>query len=363
MQNNLERIISFIRTRRLFVCVVILPTVLAALYFGLIASDIYISESQFVVRSPEGQTATPLGFLFKGSGFNRAQDDSYTVQKLIVSRDALHQLDKSMNIRKIFQKGDIFSSFASFGIYNSFEDLYLYYQNRVLTAIEADSSIITLSVRSFDAQDSQKINQRLLEMSEELVNRLNERGRKDMIRFAAQEVADAEEKAKKVALLLAEYGVVNPAQESAIKLQQIAKLQDELITVNANLIQLQTLAKENPQIPVLQKRAQVIEANIDKILKGLGQNASVSDSADFQRLVLENDFARNRLASALASLENARNEAQRQHFYLERIAQPSLPDEAMEPRRLRGIAVVFVVGLIFWGVLSMLIAGIREHLD
>jgi capsule polysaccharide export protein KpsE/RkpR len=40
-----------------------------------------------------------------------------------------------------------------------------------------------------------------------------------------------------------------------------------------------------------------------------------------------------------------------------------MPDEPEEPRRLRGIFATFVLGLVAWGVLSMLLAGIREHQD
>jgi capsular polysaccharide transport system permease protein len=48
---------------------------------------------------------------------------------------------------------------------------------------------------------------------------------------------------------------------------------------------------------------------------------------------------------------------------LERIVQPSLPDAAMQPRRLRNIFTVFLLGLVAWGVITMVYAGIREHLD
>ena len=65
----------------------------------------------------------------------------------------------------------------------------------------------------------------------------------------------------------------------------------------------------------------------------------------------------------MTSLEQARNEAQRKQLYLERIVQPSLPDVAVEPRRLRGVAATFLLGLVAWGILSMLIAGVREHQD
>jgi len=49
--------------------------------------------------------------------------------------------------------------------------------------------------------------------------------------------------------------------------------------------------------------------------------------------------------------------------YLERIAQPSKPDIAMEPRCLRSIFATLMLGLLAWGVLGMLIAGVREHQD
>jgi len=63
----------------------------------------------------------------------------------------------------------------------------------------------------------------------------------------------------------------------------------------------------------------------------------------------------------MTSLQAAEDEAQRKQAYVERIAEPSRPDEAAEPRRLRGIFATFVLGLIAWGILRLLLAGLREH--
>jgi capsular polysaccharide transport system permease protein len=357
------------QTHRLLWLTVVLPTLAAIVYFGFIASDIYISESRFVVRSPERQTASPLGMLLKGTGFTRSQDDSYTVQDFILSRDALRALDEKLDLRAAFNKGDMFSRFPGLDWDGSFENMHRYYQRMVGVQLDPVSSIATVTVRAFNADEAQKINRRLLEMGEALVNQLNERGRQDMIRFAANEVVQAEEKAKRAALALAAYrnmkGVIDPEKQSAIPLQQVAKLQDELISTKAQLSQLQFSARANPQIPVLQKRIQMLEGEIERESAKVagGSRSLASKAAEFQRLALEKEFADKQLASALASLEQARNEAQRQQLYLERIAQSSLPDAAMEPRRLRAILAVFVLGLIAWGVLSMLIAGIKEHQD
>ena len=354
---------------RLLLFTVIAPTFLAIIYFGFIAADIYISESQFVVRSPQKQSASPLGLFFQSAGFSRSQDDSYTVQNVITSRDALRELEKHLNIRHSFSKGDFVSRFPGLDFDNSFENMHRYYLKRVSAQLDNSSSIITLTVRAFDPQDAQKINKILLDMSERLVNQMNERGQRDMIRFASNEVAAAEEKAKQAGLALAHYrnqrGVIDPERQSAISLQQIAKLQEELISVRTQLAQLQALAADNPQIPIYQKRISVLESEIAKATQGMagGDRSLASKAAEFQRLSLEREFADRQLASALISLEGARNEAQRQHLYLEKIAQPSLADNAMEPRRLRSIIAVFLIGLVSWGVLSMLIAGIKEHQD
>lgn len=41
------------KVNRLFLACVVAPTLLSSVYYGLIASDVYVSESRFVVRAPE----------------------------------------------------------------------------------------------------------------------------------------------------------------------------------------------------------------------------------------------------------------------------------------------------------------------
>ena len=214
------------------------------------------------------------------------------------------------------------------------------------------------------------MNRRLVEMSEALVNQLNERGRQDLIGFAAQEVVDAEKNAKVAGLALARYrneqGVIDPEKQSAIPLQQIAKLQDELLATRVQIVQLKKLAKDNSQLPVWRQRARLLEQEIQAEtfrVAGGSDHSLASKATEYQRRALEKDFADKMLASAMSTLEQARNEAQRQQLYLERIAQPSKPDQAMEPRRLGAVVAVFVLGLVSWGILGMLIAGIKEHQD
>ncbi|BAI97851.1 MULTISPECIES: capsular polysaccharide export protein [Sphingobium] len=355
----------------LFLIAVIIPTLLATLYFGFLASDVYISESRFTVRSPEKSTPTGLGALFKSSGFANAGDEVYAAQDYVQSRDALEALNRKNAFMRAYSAPSIsvLDRFAGMGWGTTFEDLYKYYKKKVDVKYESSSSIVTLTVRAYTPQDAGRFNEQLLEMAEATVNKLNERGRQDLIRFAQREVDDAKAKSQSAALALSAYrnaaGVVDPEKQATVQIQMISKLQDELIATRTQLTETRTVSPQNPQIEVLTARAESLSNEIDKQL-GLvaGSSKSLSSrAAQYQRVLLENQFADKQLASALASLDEARNEANRKQAYVERIVQPNVPDEPLEPRRWRGIVSTLVLGLAAWGILSMLIAGMLEHKD
>jgi len=43
--------------------------------------------------------------------------------------------------------------------------------------------------------------------------------------------------------------------------------------------------------------------------------------------------------------------------------QPNLEDKAEEPRGIRSVFTVFVIGLIAWAVVSLVLSAVREHGD
>ena len=359
----------FSRVDRLFLLTVVAPTALAVLYFGLFASDVYISESRFVVRSPDKPATSGLGVLLKSAGFSNAGDEIFAAHEFVQSRDALKELNRDNAVVRAFGNSNIsiFDRFNPLGLSGSFEDLYDYFRGKVTVDYATTSSITTLTVRAYNPQDAQKFNRLLLERSEELVNRLNTRGRSDLVQFATEEVVQAKMAAREAALSLARFrnarGIIDPEKQATLQLQMVSKLQDELIGARTQLQQLRAMAPENPQIPILEVRINSLSREIDEQL-GLvaGSRRSLSaTAAQYQRFELEREFADRRLAAAMNSLEEARNEARRKQAYVERIVQPSLPDEAKEPRRLRGIFATFVLGLVAWAIMTMLIAGIREH--
>jgi capsular polysaccharide transport system permease protein len=136
-----------------------------------------------------------------------------------------------------------------------------------------------------------------------------------------------------------------------------------MIAAKTELAQLRRYAPQNPRIPVVQTQIGTLKAEINRELGEVaGNRGSLAASAvQYQRLTLESEFAEKQLGGALASLEEAQNEARRKQVYVERIVQPNLPDAPIEPRRLRGIFAALVLSLLGYGILRMLLAGVREH--
>lgn len=354
----------------LMLITIVLPTLAAILYFGFMASDVYVSESQFVVRSPDKPTTSGLGVILKTAGFSNG-DEVYSAQSYVLSHDALRAINRNNDFRNAYSAPNIsiFDRFDPLGWNASFENLYRYYRKKVSIEHDSTSSISKLTVRAYSPEAAVKFNRELLEMAEAKVNLLNERGRQDLIYFAQKEVDDAKAKSRDAALKVARFrnvsGVVDPEKQAAVQLQLISKMQDELIASRNQLMQLNAFAPANPEIPVLKTKIGALSHEINlELSKVAGSSRSLSAAAaQYQRLQLESQVSDKQLAASIASLEDARNEARRKQAYVERISQPNVPDEALEPHRLSGIFATFVFGLIAYGIISMLLAGIREHHD
>ena len=354
-----------------FLLIVALPTTLAILYYGFIASDVYISESRFVVRSPERPNQLGLGALLQGTALARSQDESYSVQDFMLSRDALRELDQKLHVRQAWSDRtlDGVSRFTGLDWDGSFEALHRYYQKQVNVDYDNASSISVLTVRAFSPEKARDINEALLLMGEHLVNNLNMRSRQDLIEVAQREVATAEERSRNASLALSGFrahdGVFDPNAQSALQLQGVAKLRDELLATEMQLSDLRRLSPNNPQVATLNAHVAELRRQVGSESERVtgGQGSFSGKSPAYERLVIEKTFADQQLGAAMSGLETARREAERKQLYLERLVQPNLPDHAVEPKRLRAVLTVFALGLILWGVVSLVLAGVREHSD
>jgi capsular polysaccharide transport system permease protein len=359
------------RLNLLFLGVVVLPTAIAWLYFGSVASPAFHSESRFTIRSAQRSAPdSPISALISGSLFTRSQDESYVIQDYLLSRDALRALEEKLPLRQNFSDSriDTLQRFPQPWHDATFESFHRFFMDKVQVSFDPVSGITTLKTVAPTAALSQQINAELLKLSEALINALNTRGRADLLKLARQDQADAEQRLKDASAAIAGFrskgAVFDPERQASLQLQQVNRLQDELLSVRTQVSQVRALTPDNPQLPALRRRAEILEAEVaaetNRVLGGTDKSLA-SKAAKFDRLTLEKTLAERQLAATLVALETAQQQSDRKQMYLETIVQPSTPDRAAEPRRVRAVMLVVVFSVMLYGVLSLLLAGVREH--
>lgn len=359
------------RKRRWFLLAVVLPTLLAALYYGLIASDIYISESRFVIKSPDqkrGQTST-LANLVQTTGLSGGQEQTNEVLTYVRSRDALKALQKAVDIRGKFStpEADALSRFPQPFSDRSFESLFKYYGKRVDARLDSETSTALIKVQAFTPQDAYLINRELLDLSEALVNKLNGRAQSKGIIEAQKQVELATQRARAARVALSQYrnaqALIDPSKQAVGVLEIANTLTAERAALQAQLDLMQRLTPNNPSIPALRNRISAIGTQIasqDSRVVGNGSGIA-SKLGGYENLLVEQEFATQSLNAASAALVQARAEAQRQQFYLERVVDPNVPDTPLLPKRLLNVLVVFAAASCLYFIAWMFMVGVLEH--
>lgn len=371
-RQRLQSTKALLRRLRWFMLFVVLPVALAIVYYCLIASDQYISQSRFIVKSPgqRGAQVSTLASLIQTTGLSRGQEETNSVLDYIRSRNALSDLQKRMDVGAVFADPEA-DRLARYPIplYDpaKFENLYDYYQGKVETHLDNETGLAVLSVRTFDPAEARRLNAHLLALSEELVNRLNERAHRQAIEEAEQRVREAQARVRAARVSIGRFrnsqALIDPQAQAGGIFEVVMQLTAQRAAVQAQLDQTLTTAPANPAIATLRGRIAAISHEIDGLAgQVVGTDRAIASKlGPYENLLLEQEFATQTLTAASAALEQARTEAQKQQFYLERVVEPNQPDLGLYPNRLLSVLIIAGAALCLYLIGWMLVVGILEH--
>ncbi len=344
-----------------------IPTLIAAIYYGGIASPQYQSISMVSVQSNDagGTSFEPLAALLPPAGAGR---DTLLVREYIRSRDLVKLLIDNDGLREHYSDPheDWLSRLSANA---SLEATYHYYLDKVNVEHDQASGTLTIKVLAFSGEKAQQLNKAIIAAAEKMVNQLTERARQDRIRVAEEAVDKNGARLAKAREALLELqhqrGEIDPTKEAETILKVKGELEGQLATAKAELDSLEAVMRgDAPQVLQQRRKVSSLQRQIDRQTSRLtdaksgGVNSSI---ASFEPAFIQKELAEKAYETALKTLEIARVEASRQHRYLVTISSPSLPDVATHPKRLWKIATVFMISLSLLGVLGLLMATIREH--
>ena len=353
-----------------FTVIVAIPTILAAIYYFLLAAPIYASYAQFEVKSQnQNPVLSGIGGFLQSTGVASTPNDAYTVDAFLVSRDALRALQRNPGIGAMYARpeADFLARFPVFFLPANFEWLWWHFTEWTEVDFDSDTNITTLSVYAFRPEDARAIADRLLVLGEQEVNRLNDRMRNDTLAGSRREVAELQARAQAIQEKITAFRnrelYLDPTETSTQSVTLLSTLESQLVSTRASLGQLEHSAPASPQIPSLRAQERALE---DQVTAELKKEAGGSDTlaprlAQYQQLLFEQQNVQTMLTAALTSLESAEATVQQQQLYVARVEEANLPDYPWYPYRIFDTFVVLVTLLLIYGIGRIVVAAVREH--
>ena len=355
---------------RSLLTVVGVPTLLAVIYFGFIASDVYVSETRFSIQSATSGGSTGLEALISVPIVSSGGKEVMVVTDYVESQDMMQKIQDKLDIRSHYSDESI-DRLSRLHTDATVEEMLEYFREHVHMLRDSQSDVITLTTRAYDPATAQQIAKIVIELSERLVNTMSARMEDDALQTAKSEVAIAEEKVKAASASVTAFrrtsSSLNPAAESSALLGIVSGLESRLVETQALLSEKLSYMREGaPEIVTLRNRITAISRQMRLERGRLSGGDSEFEMGGlieaYQPLILDQELAAQQYASALSSLELARIEAQRQKQYLVTFIQPSLPDEAVEPHRLNRIITVMVFSFLVYLLFGLMWSALKDHI-
>ena len=367
--------------RMSFALAVVTPTLATLIYTSLIAAPEFVSESKIAVRagsdarvpvtnrvsaasSTSGVTTTISG----AGAITSTSQDAFIVADYIRGHSIISDIGGKPVIDDIYaDQGDWFSRLSKKA---SAEEIKEYWRWKVTANIDTISSIVTLYVRTYRAEDSRRLSEMILERSEALVNSISERSRQDALRRAEAELQATRERLGQARQALLEFrnktNQVSPVLSASTIEETINQLtRDRLKLENARATMFGVVSDESPTRRLLDSQIEAINHQIEKLRSALsGQeqpSAIFGQIAGYENLQLEVQFAERLFSIALSEYEQARADQDRQRLYVVRVVTPNSPEQATYPKPIRDTALVFMAALVVWSMIALVVAAVRDH--
>ncbi|KXS55213.1 MAG: capsular polysaccharide transport system permease protein [Marinobacter sp. T13-3] len=351
-----------------FICLLLI--VLVGFYWGVWASDRYVSETNVVLESP--QIAPPeLSFqsLMGAPGGNAG--DMLLLRDYLLSVDMLRKADAALNLREHYAQKDIdvFSRLAS--VTEPTEEFHRYYQKRVSVELDDYAGILRINVTAFNPQIAHDLAQFLLREGEQHMNSMGQRLAEEQVAFLEKQVAKQAEQFDAAREALINYqnenGLVSPTGTVESLNSVVANLEGELAKLRAKKTAL--LSYQSQRSAEVQRVDAEINALIQQISRERARMAQQSGgalnvlSSRYQELELTLQFAQESYAGALMALENTRIEAARKLKQVSVLQSPTMPEYSVEPRRLYNTVVFAIIAFLAGLIVQMLVLIVKDHKD
>lgn len=357
---------------RLAIALVAVPMLLATIYYTVIASDRYVSESIVSVKSASVSSSPYTGMVGSPTGVGLAAwEDTMYLLDYVHSDALLRELDSKLKLRAHFEapRADLLYRMMPGISQERFRD---YYQDRVELVFNDTNGLLTIRTQAFDAEMAQKINRAILESSERFVNDFSHRVAREQMQFSQEEAAAAAARLQQAKTKVVDFQTTNkildPVAQQTAANALTAELQATTSRLEADLKN--KLAYMQPDAPAVVALRDQLAAYKSQLENEKLRTTSLQSSdrlgplnAEYYNLQLQASFAEDAYRSANSALDAARIEAARKLKSLVIVQPSSPPDSAEYPRRIYNLLTILVLCCVAYAITRLIVTAIQEHQD
>lgn len=346
-----------------------IPMLLGSLYFGVIAKDRYVSESQVMVRrssDPEGASNSGLSSLIGGNSSSR--EDVTLLLAYIQSLDMLQKLDARLQLRQAFKRQglDFFSALPADATQ---EDFLEFFHKRIEVSIDDKTGFLKIRTQGFTPEFAEKFNQTILAEAEHYINEISYKIAREQVSFIDQEVVLARKNldhAKEGVLTYQnKHGQLDPIASAEAAGKVIAEMEARESLLQAELRNLKSyLNDDTPQVISARNALDALQAQINaekNKLTAPGRDKLNRSAADFMEIKGNAEFKADLYKLALSSLEKARIETAHKLKNLIVIYSPHRQEEAEYPGRKMALITMLLMISMLYAILKLVLAIIEDH--
>lgn len=361
-----------------FVLLVLGPPAATGWYMWERAADRYVSTVGFSVRKEESSSPLELLGGIANIGGSSSSSDTNILSRFIQSQEMVAIIDADLDLRTMWSKGNpeldpIFTYHAP----GTIEDLTDYW-GRMVSVFNDNNGLIDIEVQAFTPEDAQAIAQMIYDESTLMINELSAVAQADATRFSREELDQAVERLKQareaVTLFRNRTQIVDPTASVQSQMGILSSLERQLAETLIDLdILRQTTAENDPRIVAAERRVEVIEARMqqerDKL--GLGSNAQTGSGSEgdafadllgeYERLMVDQQFAEQAYIGALASFDSAVAQTRRQSRYLAAHVSPTLAERSDHPKRLNTVIYTIFFSFLIWSILVLSAYALKDR--
>lgn len=354
-----------------FILCVVLPTLISGWYLWARAEDQYASKVGFSVRREEaGSSLDFLRGLTNISGSSSTDTD--ILFEFIQSQRLVAEMDAEINLRQIWTKPKHDPVFALTKD-SSIEELVEYWNKMITLSYGSGSGLLEVEVRAFEATDAERITQTLFRKSSDMINDLSAIAREDAISYARDELDTALLRLRTARAEVTQFRnanqLVNPEMDLQSQAGLLARLQQQQAE---SLIEIDLLAEtarpDDPRVEQARRKLDVIEKRISAERKKLGFGSGTDDGTafadlvgEYERLVINREFAEKAYTSALAAYDAALAESRRKSRYLAAYMEPTLAETPEYPHRFALLSMIALFLGLTWAITVLITYSLRDR--